>query len=133
MLKNEPKWLESDDKGSGKQGQDEAIHGTGEASNSVDVDGDMRSPGSHIGKRPQGRDAAKEARKQSNSSSGSGSSSEYVSRLNEIQIEKLEYMKVAAEEKKSRLGKLAEIEEQKASEQTAHQKAMLEVERQRIQ
>src|SRR6266540_2519710 len=77
MLKNEPKWLEPDDKGSGEQGQDEAIAGTGEASNSVDVDGDTRSPGSHIGKRPQGRDAVKEARKRSNSSSRSGSSSKY--------------------------------------------------------
>src|SRR6266540_1819286 len=74
ILKNEVKWMEYQNKGkdaeaSGGTKQVENLAAFDEnASNSLHVDGECSFPSSGLGKRPIGRDSAKDSRKRSTSS-----------------------------------------------------------------
>src|SRR5438105_6577130 len=103
ILKNEVKWMEYQNKakdveGTGWRQHVDNLAGFGEnASNSVHVDGECSFPSSGLGKRPIGRDSAKETRKRSTSSSHS--SSDFVSSMHNMHLDKITLMKSIEERK----------------------------------
>src|SRR6266540_4384378 len=83
-----------------------------DVSNSAHVDGACSSPGSRLGKRPIGRDRAKEARKRS--SSGSHTSSlDFVSSMEHMHIEKISLLKSIEERKAAEKQFLMQVEAEK--------------------
>ena len=73
-----------------------------DGANIVDVDGSFTSPPSGLGKRPIGRDRAKESKKRSSSGSQSQeSSSEFVSSMHDMHLEKITLMKSIEERKEA--------------------------------
>ena len=114
ILKNEVKWLDLQNTVKEKEGRGRTQNAA-DGANIVDVDGSSTSPPSGLGKRPIGRDRAKESKKRSSSSSQSQeSSSEFVSSMHDMHLEKITLMK--------------SIEERKA----ANKEFMMKVEAERI-
>ena len=103
IIKNEVKWMEyqnkaKDAEGTGRRQHADNLSGFDEnASNSVHMDGECSFPSSGLGKRPIGRDSAKQSRKRSTSSSQS--SSYFVSSMHDMHIEKINLMKSIEERK----------------------------------
>ena len=67
ILKNEVKWLDLQNTVKEKDGRG-ATQNAADGANFVDVDGSSTFPPSGLGKRPIGRDRAKESKKRSSSS-----------------------------------------------------------------
>ncbi len=132
ILKHEVKWLDLQKKGKeveGRGGSDDAVSVPpfdDNGSNSVHVDGACSSPSTGLGKRPIGREKAKESRKRSTSSSQS--SSEFLSSMNELHIQKLNYLKEKSSSKEERIHSIISIEERKV----AAKEFMMQVEAKRI-
>src|SRR6266498_985599 len=85
-----------------------------DGSNSVHVDGACSSPGSRLGKRPIGRDRAMESRKRSSSGSQT-SSSEFVSSMEHMHIEKINLLKSIEERKAAEKQFLMKVEAEKVA------------------
>jgi len=113
-LKDEPKWMEV------TAGYSKAIqvevdsYGTVAGSNHIDLDStEASTPSTGRGKRPIGRDAAKQRNKKSASASASASSSEYASKMHDLFIYRFSFMRDNQIEKNTRLSELAQLEKEK--------------------
>ncbi|RLN42289.1 arginine and glutamate-rich protein 1-like [Panicum miliaceum] len=84
------------------------------------------SPSSSTGKRPKGRDAAKASNKKASVSS------EYVSKMHDLSVQKIELFKETEVERKARLDEMVALEKVKVEEAREHRKMMLELERERL-
>ena len=120
ILKNEVKWLELENTGKHKEargGAQPVEQNNGlleDGSHSAHVDGACSSPGSRLGKRPIGRDRAKEARKRSSSGSQT-SSTEFVSSMEHMHIEKINLLKSIEERKAAEKQFLMQVEAEKVA------------------
>ena len=122
ILKNEVKWLDLQNKGKEVEGRG-ATQDAGNllafddnGSNSVHIDGACSSPTKGLGKRPIGRDKEKESRKRSSSSSQSHqSSSEFLSCMNDLHLQKLTFLKDNRSLKEERVHSMISIEERKVA------------------
>ena len=112
ILADEPKWMDLKQKGT-EEILDLTGDGTPTATNTVHIDGDQSSPGSTSSKRPLGRDASKESRKNSASSLGSTASSEYVSKMHDLHLERARRYNEKADEKSTQLSLLLTMEQHK--------------------
>ncbi|RLM86118.1 arginine and glutamate-rich protein 1-like [Panicum miliaceum] len=84
------------------------------------------SPSSSTEKRPKGRDAAKASNKKASLSS------EYVSKMHDLSVRKIELFKETEVERKARLHEMVALEKVKVEEAREHWKMMLELERERL-
>ena len=120
ILKNEVKWFDLQNMGKHKEargGAQPVEQNNGlleDGSHSAHVDGACNSPGSRLGKRPIGRDRAKESRKRSSSSSQT-SSSEFVSSMEHMHIEKINLLKSIEERKAAEKQFLMQVEAEKVA------------------
>jgi len=101
-------------------------------SNSIDLDPELPSPPSSRGKRPMGRDAAKKAAKKSASSSASDSS-QYVSKLQDLSIQKISIWQEENVKKGSRYEQMAAIDSQRYDELRKHNEHMAAIEEEKLQ
>ena len=89
-------------------------YGTVAGSNHIDLDGaEASTPSTGRGKRPIGRDAAKQRNKKSASLVTSSVSSEYASKMHDLFIDRFSFMKENQIEKNTRLAELAQLEKEK--------------------
>ncbi|CAN6317556.1 unnamed protein product [Urochloa humidicola] len=121
ILKDEPKWNELIKKMDNPQS-------TGSKENILDLDPDSSAPPSSSGKRPMGRDAAKAAKKKATAAA----SSEYVSKMHDLSVQKIELFKETEGERKARLDEIVTLEKVKVEEAREHRKMMLDIERERL-
>ncbi|KAG8075975.1 hypothetical protein GUJ93_ZPchr0006g45573 [Zizania palustris] len=96
-------------------------------SNMVDLDPNDTSPASSSRKRPVGRDVAKAAKKKASSVS-----QEYVSKMHDLSIQKIELFKEIEDERKIRLDEIVSLEKVKVEEAREHRRTMIELERERL-
>ena len=73
-----------------------------------------------------GRDTSKEAKKKTASAS-----SEYMSKMHDLSVQKIELFKETEGERKTRLDEIVTIEKVKVEEAREHRKMMLDIERER--
>ncbi|XP_004977857.1 uncharacterized protein LOC101782641 [Setaria italica] len=127
LLKDEPKWMELNIRGA-QPGDDDAI-----ADHIPTVDCDLETPSSQYSgsKRPIGRDAAKRQAKKSASSSSSDSS-QYVSKLQDLSIQKISIWQEENTKKGSRYEKMAAIESQRYDEVRQHNQHMAAIEEEKL-
>ena len=78
-------------------------------------------------KRPMGRDTSKQAKKKAASTS-----SEYVSKIHDLSVQKIELFKETEGERKARLDEIVTLEKVKAEKAREHRKKMLDIERERL-
>lgn len=97
----------------------------------LDLDVELPSPQSSRGKRPIGRDAAISAAKKSASSSASGST-EYVSKLQDLSIQKLSIWQEENVKKGSRNEEMTAIEAQRYEELRKHNEHMPAIEEEKL-
>ncbi|CAL4975054.1 unnamed protein product [Urochloa decumbens] len=123
ILKDEPKWMELKSKMDTPQNSSSSAHML-----NLNLDPDDPSPASSAGKRPMGRDATKSAKKKALSSG----SSEYASKIHDLNVQKIELFKDAEVERKARLDEIVALEKAKAEEAREHRKRTLELEEKRL-
>ncbi|KAJ1261326.1 hypothetical protein BS78_09G020800, partial [Paspalum vaginatum] len=123
LLKDEPKWCDPADPGLGTKGGLQAD--TSLDSNRVNNDANKSA-----GKRPIGRDKAKAAAKKCKS--GDTSSSDYASRMEDLEIQKISIMQEETQRKGERFQQLASIDEKRYQETLSHNQAMIEIEREKM-
>jgi hypothetical protein len=124
VLKDEPKWNELKsriDTLKNSASKDSSEH------NSLNRDTDDPSQGTSSGKRPMGRDAAKAAKKKV-----AAASSEHVSKIHDLTIQKIELFKETEVERKARIDEMVTLEKVKFDEAREHRKMMVELERKRL-
>ena len=78
-------------------------------------------------KRPMGKDTSKQAKKKAASAS-----SEYVSKIHDLSVQKIELFKETEGERKARLDEIVTLEKVKVEEAREHRKKMLDIERERL-
>ncbi|RCV19393.1 hypothetical protein SETIT_3G380400v2 [Setaria italica] len=128
ILKDEPKWMELKRKMDTPQNSASRENVlTSEQRNILDLDPDDSSAASSTGKRPMGRDAAKAAKEKV-----AAASSEYVSKMHDLSVQKIELFKESEVEQKARLDKIVTLEKVKVEEAREHCKMMLELQRERL-
>jgi hypothetical protein len=123
ILKDEPKWAEL------KRRMDTPSNSSSEHHNIIDLDLNEPSPARSTGKRPMGRDAAKAAKKKV---AGGSSSHDYISKMEDISVRKIEALKEAEVERKIKLNEILNLEKVKAEEARQHRLLMLDLERERL-
>jgi hypothetical protein len=126
-LKDEPKWMDVANKGAVVP--EAPTQHTPQDSNTGDQDGSADQAGGSTGKRPMGRDAAK--KKKANSSS-SGGSVEYASKFHDLSLEKLGYLKDSDDDRRSKMARLVEIEEERCSTMKVHRERRLALEERKV-
>ncbi|OEL25775.1 hypothetical protein BAE44_0013207 [Dichanthelium oligosanthes] len=92
ILKDEPKRMDVANKGLVVDSNAPMQH-TPQDSNTVNQGGTADQSGASMGKRPLGRDGAKEAKKKGVNSAASAGSVEYASKFHDLSIEKLSFIK----------------------------------------
>ena len=123
LLKDEPKWCDPTEPGAGTEG---GLQGdTSLDSNRVNNDADKST-----GKRPIGRDKAKAAAKKCKSADTS--SSDYATRMQDLEIQKISLMQEKTQRKGERFQQLASIDEKRYQETLSHNQAMIEIEREKM-
>nr|TKW00221.1 hypothetical protein SEVIR_8G094300v2 [Setaria viridis] len=127
LLKEEPNWMELNIRGA-RPGDDDAI-----ADHIAIVDCDLETPSSQYtgSKRPMGRDAAKRQAKKSTSSSPSDSS-QYVSKLQDLSIQKISIWHEENAKKGSLYEQMAAIESQRYNEVHQHNQHMVAIEEEKL-
>jgi hypothetical protein len=129
-LKDEPKWQELLSEQSKPINVEEDCYETPtRSSNQVDTPGESCMPSSGRGKRPLGRDASKESRKKSASSSSSES---YVSKMQDLLVDRMGMVKDTQAEKNRILAQMAEIEKEKMKRQVELEERRLALEDRRL-
>ncbi|OEL35603.1 hypothetical protein BAE44_0003378, partial [Dichanthelium oligosanthes] len=99
-------------------------------SNTVQQDGSADQAGGSMGKRPLGRDAAKKKKKANSSSSGR--SVEYANKFHDLSLKKLSYLKDLDDDRRNKMARLVEIEEEKCCTMRLHQEHQLALEERKL-
>ncbi|CAL4906077.1 unnamed protein product [Urochloa decumbens] len=105
ILKDEPKWMELKKKMDTAQTSGSRENAPPNGHHILDLDAGNSAPSSSSGKRPMGRDAAKAAKKKV-----AAGSSEYVSKIHDLSVQKIELFKETEGERKSRLDEIVTLE-----------------------
>ncbi|KAF8780008.1 hypothetical protein HU200_002020 [Digitaria exilis] len=128
VLKDEPKWWELKTKIDATPNSASRKSVPSSLSRDIsDLDPNKSSSTSPSKKRPMGRDAAKEAKKKA-----ALVSSECMSKMHELSVQRIELFKETEGERKARLDEMVALEKAKAEEAREHRKMMLEIERERL-
>ncbi|KAG2626308.1 hypothetical protein PVAP13_3KG347200 [Panicum virgatum] len=115
ILKDEPKWMELKRKMDTPQNSDSRENAPPSSSSSPSK------------KRPMGRYTSKEAKKKADSTS-----SEYLSKMHDLSVQKIELVKETEGERKTRLDEIVTIEKVETGEAREHRKVMLDIEREML-
>ncbi|CAO2167252.1 unnamed protein product, partial [Urochloa humidicola] len=127
ILKDEPKWMELIKKMDNPQSTGSRENANVVQRHILELDPDSSAPPSSSGKRPMGRDAAKAAKKKA-----VAAPSEYVSKMHDLSVQKIELFKETECERKARLDEIVTLEKVKVEEAREHRKMMLDIERERL-
>ncbi|CAL5088968.1 unnamed protein product [Urochloa decumbens] len=128
ILKDEPKWMELKRKMDTLQNSGSRKDAPPNVQREIpDLDPDKSAPASSSRKRPMGRDAAKAAKKKAASTS-----SEYVSKMHDLSIQKIELFKDTEGERKARLDEIFTLEKVKVEQAREYRNMMLDIERERL-
>ncbi|CAL5018056.1 unnamed protein product [Urochloa decumbens] len=130
ILKDEPKWMELKRKMDMLQNSGSRKDAPPNGHHILDLDAgnsapSTSAPSSSSGKRPMGRDAAKAAKKKA-------ASSEYVSKIHDLSVQKIELFKETEGERKARLDEIVTLEKVKVEEAREHRKMKLDIEREKL-
>ena len=130
ILKDEPKWMELKRKMDTPQnsGSRENVPPPSVQRDIFDLHPEKSSSTSPSKKRPMGRDTSKQAKKKAASAS-----SEYVSKIHDLSVQKIELFKETEGERKARLDEIVTLEKVKVEEAREHRKKMLDIDRERVQ
>jgi hypothetical protein len=131
LLKDEPKWMELNYRGTRHEDDDGITNHIPPTSYNIDLDPEIPSPHSKD-KRPIGRDAAKKAAKKSASSSASDSY-ESISKLQDLSIQKLSIWQEENVKKGSRYEQMAAIDSQRYDELRKHNEHMKSIKEEKLQ
>ena len=127
ILKDEPKWMELKRKMDTPQNSNFRENVPPSVQRDIfDLHPEKSSSTSPSRKRPMGRDTSKEAKKKATSAS-----SEYMSKMHDLSVQKIELFKETEGERKARLDEIVTIEKVKVEEARKHRKMMLDIEREK--
>ena len=128
IMKDEPKWMELKRKMDTPQNSGSRENVPPSVQRDIfDLHPEKSSSTSPSKKCPMGRDTSKQAKKKAASAS-----SEYVSKIHDLSVQKIELFKETEGERKARLDEIVTLEKVKVEEAREHRKKMLDIEKERL-